>query len=223
MSQVSRPMLIVLGATVVLLAVWLVALRPKPVSIDHTPLAPTQAIPLAKQAEAASDAANAKLQAATGAAGQAAPAATPVAAPATPAAPAAPAATPVTAAAPAAPASGAASTTSATSSGRRDAAVMRDIRSGKVVVMLFWTANGADDIATRDAIGDLDRHDGRVAVHVVPIGQVADYPSITQGVTIAQSPTTLVIGRKRRTRVITGLSEPGELSQAVGDAVAGRN
>jgi hypothetical protein len=88
--------------------------------------------------------------------------------------------------------------------------------------MLFWTAEGADDIATRDAIGELDRHHGRVAVHVVPIGQVADYPSMTEGVTIAQSPTTLVVDRRRRTRVITGLSEPRELSHAVGDALAGR-
>jgi hypothetical protein len=31
---------------------------------------------------------------------------------------------------------------------------------------------------------------------------------------------TLVIDRKRRTRAIVGLSEPGELSQAVDDALA---
>jgi hypothetical protein len=117
MSQVSRPMLAVLGATVALLAVWLVALRPKPVSVGHTPLAPTQAIPLAKQAEAASDAANAKLQATAGAAGQAANAA-PAASAATPAT-----ATPAASATPAA----APSTPSPASSGRRDAAVMRDI------------------------------------------------------------------------------------------------
>jgi cytoskeletal protein RodZ len=117
MSQVSRAMLVVLGATVVLLAVWLVALRPKPVSVGHTPLAPTQAIPLAQQAEAASDAANAKLQAATSAAGQAA-----AAAPAASVAATASAATP---AASAPPAPAAPSTPSPTSSGRRDAAVMR--------------------------------------------------------------------------------------------------
>jgi hypothetical protein len=96
------------------------------------------------------------------------------------------------------------------------------MRAGKVVVVLFWNAKGADDVATRGALREVDGHGGKVAVHVVPISRVARYPSITQGVTIAQSPTTLVIGRKRHTRVITGLSEPRELSQAVGDALAGR-
>ncbi|MGH2943735.1 MAG: hypothetical protein ACRDLN_13280, partial [Solirubrobacteraceae bacterium] len=104
---------------------------------------------------------------------------------------------------------------------RREAAVVRDIRRGKVVVMLFWNAKAADDVATRNVVRALDRHDGRVAVHVVPIGRVGRYESITQGVTINQTPTTLVIDRKRRTRSIIGFTERGELTQAVNDALAG--
>jgi hypothetical protein len=203
MASVSRPLLIALGATVVLLAVWFVALKPKPVTVDSTPLAPTQAIPEAKQASAASAAANAKLQAATGGAAQST---TP--APATPA---------TQAATPAAPAAAAAA-----SGSRLDGAILRDIRRGRVIVVLFWNAESADDIATRGALRGLDRHHGKVAVHVVSISRVGRYPAITQGVTIAQSPTTVVIGRKRHTRVITGLSEARELSQAVDDALAGR-
>ncbi|MEA2148848.1 MAG: hypothetical protein QOD69_678 [Solirubrobacteraceae bacterium] len=202
MDQVSRPLLIVLGAVVLLLVLWLVALKPKPVSVDSTPLAPTQAITTAKQAVATSDAANAQVQAATG---QAAPA--PTASAATPA---------PAAAAPAAPAA------PARDAGRLDGSILRDIRRGRVVVMLFWNAQGADDIATRGAIRALDRHHGKVAVHVVSIAQVGRYPAITRGVAIAQSPTTLVIGRKRHARAIVGLSEPQELSQAVDDALAGR-
>ncbi|HUR84740.1 MAG TPA: hypothetical protein VMY78_05300 [Solirubrobacteraceae bacterium] len=204
MDQVSRPVLIALGATVVLLVVWLAALRPKPVSVSNTPLAPTKVIPKAKAAAAAADAATAKTQATVGE--------TPVAA-ATPAAPAATAATPATAAPAAKPAA---------ALPRLDGPVLRDIRAGKVVVMLFWNAKGADDIATRGVIRDLDRHDGKVAVHIVPISRVGRYPAITEGAKITQSPTTLVIDRKRRTRVIAGLSEERELSQAVGDALAGR-
>jgi hypothetical protein len=222
MDQVSRPLLIALAATVALLAIWLVALRPKPVSVDATPLAPTQAIPQAQQAAASADAATAQAQAATSAAGQAttaAPAATTAAPAVTTAAPAASAATPAPVAAPATTATDSAP---AASDSRRDGAILRDIRDGKVVVLLFWNAQAADDIATRGAIRDLDLHGGKVAVHVVPISRVGDYPAITQGVTIAGSPTTLVIDRKRRTRVIAGLSEPQELAQAVGDALAAR-
>jgi hypothetical protein len=229
MDQVSRPLLIAFAATVALLVIWLVALRPKPVSVDATPLAPTQAVPQAKQAAASSDAANAQTQAATGAAGQAttaAPAASAATtAPAASAATTAPAATAATTPAPApaaAPATTATDDAPAASDGRRDAPILREIRDGKVVVVLFWNATAADDIATRGAIRDLDLHGGKVAVHVVPISRVGEYPAITQGVTIAGSPTTLVIDRKRRTRVIAGLSEPQELAQAVGDALAGR-
>ena len=88
--------------------------------------------------------------------------------------------------------------------------------------MLFWNADGADDVATRGALRTLDRHHGKVVVRVVPIADVARYPSVTKGVKIAGSPTTVVIGRKGHARVISGLTEPRELSQAVGDALAGR-
>ena len=117
---------IALAGVVALLAVWLVALRPKPVSIDRTPLAPLQAIPKAKQAAAASDGAARKLQAATGGSGQASAPAAPAVAPATAAARA-----PATSAKPA-----------AASARRLDGAVLRDMRAGKVVVVLFWNAAG---------------------------------------------------------------------------------
>jgi hypothetical protein len=238
MDQVSRPLLIVLAATVALLAVWLVALRPQPAAVSDTPLAPTQAIPQAEQAAAISDAANAKVQAAAGNAAQAAPAAAQAAPAAAQAAPAAAQAAPAPAqAASAGTSSGAgakatapgnaAKATPATASKRsigqrRDAAIMRAVKRGKVVVMLFWNADGADDVATRGALRTLDRHHGKVVVRVVSIANVARYPSVTKGVKIAGSPTTVVIGRKGRTRVIAGLTEPRELSQAVGDALAGR-
>jgi hypothetical protein len=213
MDHVSRPLLIALAATVALMAIWLVALRPKPVAVEDTPLAPTKAIPQARQAAAISDAANAKAQAATGG---------PAAAPAAPAPAAAPAGTvsPLAAAAPKTAAAPKAAKRAVAA--RRDAAIMRDVKGGKVVVLLFWNAEAADDIATRGALRGLDRHHGKVVVHVIPISQVARYPSVTKGVKIAGSPTTVIIGRKGRARVIAGLSEPRELSQAVGDALAGR-
>jgi hypothetical protein len=211
MDQVSRPALIALAVTIVLAAVWLVALRPspKPVAIEKTPLGATKAIPLAKQAGAASDAANAKVQAATGNA----PAA------------AAPSATPQDTATPGATSSAKTSGGSVTPSRaetKGERTVLREISQGKVVVMLFWSADSADDVATRGAVRGLNRHHGKVKVHVVPIGKVGQYGSITRDVKIAQSPTLLIIGKHGQTRTIVGLSEPKELGQAVGDAIAGR-
>ena len=210
MANVSRPLLIALAATVALLAVWLVALRPKPVAVEKTPLGPTKAIPAAKKASAASDAANAKLQAAAKAGD------------ASPAAPAA-AAKPATSNAVAQSAAKAGSPAEVRSGEtKRERVVLREIRQGKVVVMLFWSAAGADDVATRGAIRSVNRRNGKVKVHVIPIGRVGDYGTVTRGITIAQSPTTLIIGRNGRARTIVGLTEPEELRQAVADAVAKR-
>jgi hypothetical protein len=211
MDQVSRPMLIVLAATFALLAIWLVALKPKQLDVKSTPLAATKAIPKAEQAAAAADAANARSQAPDNAADGAA--AAPDAAKAR--------VDPTTQNHPA-PSSVASRVAGAKAADRRDAAVLRDLRAKKVVVMLFWNANGADDIATRGVIRELDRRNGKVAVHAAPIGRVGQYDSLTRGVHVVQSPTTIVIDRKRRTRVITGLTEPQELEQVVGDALAGR-
>lgn len=194
-------MLIALAATVILAALWLVALRPKAAQVADTPAAPVTAIAPAKDAAAAADAANAKLSSvADGGGTAAAPAAAP--APSTAGAPA-----PIASVKPA---------------NKRDAAVVRDIRARKVVVLLFWNPKGADDVATRGALRGIDRRGGKVAVHVIPISRVGQYESITQGVKVNQSPTTLVIDRKRRSRAIVGLSERGELTQAVDDALAGR-
>jgi hypothetical protein len=209
MAQLSRPLLVALGATVALMAVWLVALRPKPVAVGDTPLAPVQVIPQAEQAAATSDAANAKVQAASGGASAAPTGSSPAAAASSPTAPRS-------------AASPAAAGQAAKRGARPDAAVARAIARGKVVVLLFWEADAADDVATRGALRGLDLHGGRVVVRVVPIGRVARYASVTRGLKIAQSPTTVVIGRKRHTRVIVGLTEPRELAQAVGDALAGR-
>jgi hypothetical protein len=202
MDQVSRPMLIVLAATIVLAALWFVALRPKAAQVADTPAAPVTAIAKAKAGAAAADAANADpARGADGAAVARAPEAKPAASAA-----AKPAVKPA-----------------AADASRRAAAVVRDISRGKVVVLLFWNAEGADDVATRGAVRGLSSYGAKVAIHVVPISRVSEYESITRGVTVNQSPTTLVIDRKRRSRTIVGLSERGELRQAVDDALAGRS
>ena len=57
-------------------------------------------------------------------------------------------------------------------------------------------------------------------MHVAPVERVGEYERITRGVTVSQSPTTLVIGPDRRARAIAGLTERTEVAQAVGDALA---
>jgi hypothetical protein len=209
MPPISRPLLILMASTVALLALWVVALRPKPVPVQDTPLAATREISKAQQAVAKSAAANAKLQAVSG--GSAAGAAAPAQAAAKPAA-----------AAPSVASAAKPAAATRTAGQRRDAAVVRDLKRGKIVVLLFWNPAAADDVAARGALRELDLHGGKVVVRVVPISRVAQYASVTSGVKITQSPTTLVIGREGHARAIVGLTDPHEISQAVGDALAGR-
>jgi len=212
-------MLIALVATIAFFGLWLTVLRPKPAA--QSAAAPAQSGKVAPDAATAP----AGTTPAASAAGTAPTATAPVA-------PAGGAATvPVAPAAGTAPASGAA-TAPATSGAerpaaralavRREARVLRELAEGKVVVLLFWTPRGADDRAARRAVQAVPRRGGKVAVHVSRVERVADYERITRGVTVAQSPTTLVIAPDRRARAIVGLTEPREVAQAVGDALRRR-
>ncbi len=61
---VPRSLLFVAVVAVAVIVLWLSALRPEPVAVRHTPLAPVKSIPRAEQASSVSDKANAELQAA---------------------------------------------------------------------------------------------------------------------------------------------------------------
>jgi hypothetical protein len=216
-DQVNRPLLIALLATVVLAAGWMAFLRPAAVeSTTKDVTAPARVATQARQAAAATDKASAATEAAADkvADESSAPASKAHAAPAP-----APAATAKQAQTPAhAPAAKAEHKAHAKADPQ--AAVLREMDAKKVVVMLFWQKTGADDRAARDAVQSLDRRDGKVAVHVIDVRDVGDYGSVTQGVSVTQSPTTIVISPNGTARVLTGLTDPTEVDQLVREALA---
>jgi hypothetical protein len=87
--------------------------------------------------------------------------------------------------------------------------------AGKVVVLLFFDRSGADDRAARDSVEDLNLRDGKVVVHVADVKDVGRYDSVTQGVTVTQSPTTMIIAPDGKARVVNGLTDPTEVDQLV--------
>jgi hypothetical protein len=200
-------MLIALLATVVLAAGWMAFLRPGAVeSTTEQVAAPAKVVTKATEAAAATDKASAATEAATGGSSTTTPA---------------PAAAPTQKAKAGTPAAAAESDEAAKTTAKADpqAAVLREMDSGKVVVLLFWDKTGADDRAARDAVKDLDRRDGKVAVHAVRVKDVGRYESVTQGVNVTQSPTTIVISPKGTARTIAGLSDPSEVDQLVREAL----
>ena len=226
MDQVSLPMRIALLVVLAFAGLWFAALRPKPPTTE--PVAtPTPAPKTAdavtsapKKAEKAAAQANGSAAAKEAAAGDAAPAAakadeTAKAAPAKPASEsAAKTAAPAEPAAPAKPAADA-----------KPAPLQRvldDLEAKRTTVLLFWDRRASDDREVRRAVAGIDRHDGKVRVHVQPISKVGLFEPVTRNVPVVTSPTVLVIGKDRRARAVQGLTVTGELDELVVKALAGR-
>jgi hypothetical protein len=100
------------------------------------------------------------------------------------------------------------------------AQISSEVQAGKVVVVLFWDRSGADDQAARDAVRRIRSHGGKVATHVVPISQVGSLEGLTRGVSVTQSPTTIIINRKATARTLTGLTDPTQVDQLVRAALS---
>ena len=100
-------------------------------------------------------------------------------------------------------------------------AVVADIKAGRTVVLLFYhpSSASADDQAVREAVKDVDRHDGRVRVHTATLGKLGQYEAITKTATIHSTPTVLVIDRKAQVRSIEGLTVTREIDAVVDRAL----
>jgi hypothetical protein len=206
-------MLIALAATVLVAASWMMFLRPRAVeSTTEQVTAPARVADKARAAAAATDKATADTEKATAE---------------TPAKGTAPAKAETTHVKPDATAKKAAAPAPAATKAETkpvdgQAAVLADMDAKKVVVLLFWDRTGADDRAAHDAVESVNRRDGKVAVHVVDVKDVGRYESVTQGVNVAQSPTTIIISRDAKARTIPGLTDPTEVDQMVREALAAK-
>lgn len=95
-------------------------------------------------------------------------------------------------------------------------AVLSKLEDGKVVVMLVWNGSSADDRAARSAVREATKGRDDVYVRFLRPDKVGAYEAITGGVTIAQTPTTIIIGPEQKAVTISGLIDPLEIKQAIG-------
>jgi hypothetical protein len=212
-SQISPPIRILVIAVLGLMAAYMLVLRPK----EEVVPPPTQpagnlqtgkpavsgAGKIAEQAKAAVGASNAKSQQTEETAGAEGTATTPAAK-----------------AAPAAKAPAAATTTKdGVSLAGLPASVRKPLASDKVLVMLFWNRESADDRAVRQQLRKVDRWDGEVAVRSASIKNVSKYGRITRGADLAQSPTILVVDRDLAVTPLVGYVDTPSIDQAVFDAL----
>jgi hypothetical protein len=105
-------------------------------------------------------------------------------------------------------------------------AVLADIHARRPVVLLFWdpSSSSSDDRATRRAVSDIDRHGGKVRVHLADLRELSAYEAITKGAPVQASPTVLVIDRNAQATAITGLTVTREIDALVDRAlIAAKN
>ena len=196
MSQISPPIRIVLAVAVVFMAAWFVLLRPGAEPAVTTP-APAPGSGLASAVDSA------KATAAQGTAG--APAAS---APATQSGGAV------------APAGAKPAATKAAGQAEigLPVSVAKAVAKKKTLVMLFWNKNAYDDQAVRRELRGIDRHKGKVQVHVASIKDVARYAPITRGVNLEQSPTVVVV-KGDTADALVGYVDRGTIDQSVSDVI----
>ena len=215
MSQISPPIRILLAASLVLMTAWFVFLRPGPVAVtpppQPAPAAPAgsgfkTAVDGAKDATGTANAASAAAAAANGTGGTGGTVAEPSNA----------GATSTTTGAKPAPAKAAATKTDAEL--ELPPSVQKAVDKKKVLVMLFWNKRAFDDQAVRRELRGIDRHKGKVKVHVASINDVARYAPITRGVNLEQSPTIVVVKGKTADSLV-GFVDRDSINQSVSDVL----
>ena len=205
MSQISPPIRIVLAASLCFMAAWFVFLRP-----GTEPVAPTQpaaapgsgfgkAVKGAKDATAATNARSSAVAAEGSAPATSQPGTT--------------AASGGKAAAAVAP-----KDRPADAELGLPASVAKAVVSGKTLVLLFWNKDAYDDQAVRRELMGIDRHKGKVKIHVASIEDVARYAPITRGVNLEQSPTVVVVKGKSADALV-GYVDRGTIEQTVSDVI----
>ena len=97
--------------------------------------------------------------------------------------------------------------------------VRQAIAKDKVLVLLFWNGKSIDDKAVRASLREVDRWDGRVAVHVAPLKQLSRYGQIARGVDVEQSPTIVVADVNLKAETLVGYVDTTTIDQAVVDAL----
>ncbi len=102
----------------------------------------------------------------------------------------------------------------------RLASVEHALRSHRVVALLFYNPGAPDDRAVHQELAGVPIHGGRVFKLAIPVGEIRSYTSITEQLSVNLSPTLVLVAPDRQTDEIVGYADPFEISQRVDDALA---
>jgi hypothetical protein len=97
--------------------------------------------------------------------------------------------------------------------------VQREIALGDTVILLFWNPKAVDDVAVHKQLALAEHALGhKVIVHSASAKQIGIFGQVTQDVTVYQTPTILIINRKKLVTTLTGFTDAFSITQAVREA-----
>ncbi|MEA2348605.1 MAG: hypothetical protein QOG62_2392 [Thermoleophilaceae bacterium] len=102
--------------------------------------------------------------------------------------------------------------------------VAKALDDGKVVVLMFAQAGGADDKATRSAVRGLEgagssELKGHFQVFTDGVAHLVDYAAVIGDLGIDQAPATVIVAPDGEARVVQGFVDERSLLQYVADAL----
>jgi hypothetical protein len=101
----------------------------------------------------------------------------------------------------------------------RAATVGAQLKSGKIVLLLFWKPSSASDQAVHAQVQAASRSlKGKVAVDFGKANEVSSFGTVTRDISVLQTPTLLIIDQKGLATTITGLTDAFSIEQAVREA-----
>jgi hypothetical protein len=98
-------------------------------------------------------------------------------------------------------------------------AVEKQLKQGKVVLVLFWNPKGSDDVSVHKELGAVEKNLGKkIAVHYALADQVGSFGSITKAIQVNQTPTILMVNSKGLTTTLTGFTDAFAIEQTIKEA-----
>jgi hypothetical protein len=95
--------------------------------------------------------------------------------------------------------------------------VARALAKRHTIVLFFFQRGGADDAATARSVRALG-HRRKLSVFTASIRRLSDYRRLISGLDITSAPSTVIVGRNRKARVLEGFVDGRTLAQEVADA-----
>jgi hypothetical protein len=101
-------------------------------------------------------------------------------------------------------------------------AVRTAVREHRAVAIAFVDPRTADARAVAQEIGHVSNFGGRAVTLAVPLARLSAYDFITNEVQVTVAPTVVIVDPRRRATTIVGFADRGEIEQRLADALAVR-